>query len=228
MHKIGIISDTHGWLRPEVVENLQGCEAILHGGDVGKPEILEALNQLAPVYAVRGNTDGEWAGRLPEVLAIELFKVRFFLVHNKKMISGNTAGADIVIYGHSHRYEEKYAEGTLRLNPGSCGPARFTLPITMAALEIKEDGSFQVKKIEINSPSSKGALPKRICGGGDNMSLDMGKIIREVMRNTDRGMAVDEIAQRCGIDRKLAEQICRLYLTHPGVDTDGIMGKMGL
>lgn len=149
MHRIGIISDTHGLLRPEVTEILRGCEAILHGGDINSPEILEALEKTAPTYVVRGNNDKAWAAYLPETLSVELWGVHFYMVHNKKYIPDNTEGIDVIIYGHSHKYEEKYSGEQLLLNPGSCGPRRFTQPITFAVLEIADDHSFRVEKIEI-------------------------------------------------------------------------------
>ena len=90
-HRIGILSDTHGLLRPEVLEALRGCSAILHGGDINRPDILESLGEMAPVYVVRGNNDGEWAGKLPETVSLTLYGVRFFMVHNKKGIPKDMA-----------------------------------------------------------------------------------------------------------------------------------------
>ena len=227
--KIGIISDTHGLLRPEVAEALRGCEAVLHGGDINREDILTALNEIAPTYAVRGNNDGEWAAHLPETLSVSLHGIHFFMVHNKKYIPKETEGVDVIIYGHSHKYEEKYAGRQLALNPGSCGPRRFTQPITFAVLEIDDDGSFRVEKIEIahreKQPAGgagKDAAAHRIPG------QDMKKIVKAVMRDTDKHIPVGQIAARNSISEDLAEQICRLYLTHPGVSADGILGKMGL
>lgn len=222
MHKIGIISDTHGLLRNEVSASLQGCEAILHAGDINNQEILDKLNAIAPTYAVRGNTDKSWAKELPEMLTLEFYGLRFLMVHNEKMLPQNTDGIDIIIYGHSHKYEETYSNHQLRLNPGSCGPRRFKLPVTMAVLEIAENKSFRVEKIEIPQqpsakPSDSGELPQNIK-----------QIITSVIKDTERGIPVKEIARRNKISEKLSEQICRLYLTHPGVDADGIMTKMGL
>lgn len=218
MHRIGIISDTHGLLRPEVEKSLRGCERILHGGDINSPEILRALEGIAPTFAVRGNNDKDWAASLPEMLSFKLYGVRFFMVHNKKHIPKDTEGMDVIIYGHSHKYEEKRNGRLLLLNPGSCGPRRFTQPITFAVLEIGEDGSFRVEKIEIaHQTKETGSI-------GQNMK----KVVQTVMRDTDRGVPVLEIAARHGIDEDLAKQICRLYLTHPGVSADGILGKMGL
>ena len=217
MHRIGIISDTHGLLRPEVTEVLQGCEAILHGGDINNPAILKKRNQIAPTYAVRGNNDREWAKDLPETLSLKLYGISFFMVHNKKHIPQELENVDIIIYGHSHKYEEKSANGQFMLNPGSCGPRRFTQPITFAVLEIANDGSYQIEKIEIAHP----AVQEAAVG-------DMKKLVKSVMRDTDKKLSVGEIAAKNGISKELAEQICRLYLTHPGVSADGILGKMGL
>lgn len=216
MHKIGIISDTHGMLRPEVLEKLKGCEAILHGGDVNKQEILDELGKIAPVYAVRGNNDKEWAADIPESLSMELHGLRFFIVHNKKHIPKDIRDTDIVIYGHSHKYEEKNIDGRLLLNPGSCGPRRFTQPVTMAFLWIEDDTSFRAEKIELTNRKA----------AAEELPSDLRNIIACVMKETDKGRTVKEIACRLRIREELAELICRLYLTHPGVDVDGIMGKM--
>lgn len=226
MYKIGIISDTHGLLRPEVLEHLRGCEVILHGGDINQQKILDELNQIAPVYVVRGNNDKEWAADMPETLSLELYGLHFFMVHNKKKIPGDTAGIDILIYGHSHKYEETYVGRQLFLNPGSCGPRRFTQPITMAVLEIEEDASFRVKKIEI--PHQALRAEKEGDSDKEKIPANIKQIILCVIKDTDRGKNVIEIAGKYGISKDLAEQICRLYLTHPGVTADGIMAKMGL
>lgn len=229
MHKIGIISDTHGLLRPEVTEVLKGCEAILHGGDINSFRILEELNGIASTYAVRGNNDKEWAKDLPETLLIELFGIRFFMVHNKKYIPKDLKDINIIVYGHSHKYEEKNEDGVLRLNPGSCGPRRFTQPITFAVIEIGEDGPYRVRKMEIPHMQKDGASSEEKGYTEEGIKgRDMKRIIRSVMRDTDKGIPVAEIAVRSNIEEDVAEQICRLYLTHPGVSADGIMSKMGL
>ena len=230
MHRIGIISDTHGLLRPEVVQALQGCEAILHGGDINNVKILDEVKRIAPAYAVRGNNDKEWAAVLPETISSELCGLRFFMVHNKKYIPKDLTDIDIVVYGHSHKYEEKYVDGTLLLNPGSCGPRRFTQPITFAVLEVEDDRSFHVKKIEIAHMKKEGGTTNESADSMEELmkDRDMKHIIKSVMRDADKGIPVSEIAVRNDIGGELAELICRLYLTHPGVSADGIMGKMGL
>lgn len=149
-HKIGVISDTHGLLREEVRRILRGCEVILHAGDIGRREIMDALREIACVHAVLGNNDWDWIGELPEALDFELFGLRFYMVHDKMQIPEDLRDKDFIIYGHSHRYEERRDGGTVWLNPGSCGPRRFSYPITMALIETGADeGGCRVKKVEI-------------------------------------------------------------------------------
>ena len=144
--KLGIISDTHGLLRLAVLEELQSCDYILHGGDVNKPEILDTLRAIAPLYVVRGNNDKEWAEDLPKHLTITLGGVTFFMVHNKKDVPRDLGDAQVVVFGHSHKYFEQQQEGRLWLNPGSCGRRRFDQEITMATMTI--DGpNYQVQKL---------------------------------------------------------------------------------
>ena len=146
--RVGIISDTHGLLRPQVVEILKTCDCILHGGDVNKPEILDAIRFFGSLYVVRGNNDKDWAEGLSKTLSFTIEGVRFFMVHNKKDVGRNLSDADVVVFGHSHKYFEQEIEGRLWLNPGSCGRRRFDQEITMAVMTI-ENGSYQVEKIVI-------------------------------------------------------------------------------
>lgn len=136
---IGIISDTHGLLRPEALKALEGSQHLIHAGDIGKPEILERLRKIAPVVAVRGNNDrGEWAEALPETHTIQLGETRLFVIHDLK---SNPAvlkqGYKAVICGHSHRPLIADRDGTLVINPGSAGPLRFNLPVTVARLYLE-------------------------------------------------------------------------------------------
>ena len=146
--KLAILSDTHGLLRPEVAEHLKTADAILHGGDINKPGIVEQLEQYAPLYVVRGNNDKEWAEQIPHDLTITLGGVTFYMVHNKKEVPADLTGIDAVVFGHSHKYLLEEKDGVLWLNPGSCGPRRFHQEITMMMAEV-EDGTLQVEKITI-------------------------------------------------------------------------------
>ena len=224
MHKISVISDTHGLLRPQVIRMLSGCDAFLHSGDFDREEVLEKLREIATVYAVRGNND-DWmqAGpsALPESLSLELYGLRFFMTHDKRDIPRDISGYDVIIFGHSHKYEEIRSGGQLMLNPGSCGPKRFTLPVTMAVLEIGESGDFCVKRVDLEKMPSQEADSEKV-------PLGIRRIVAQVMKDTGKGIPVDSIASRRHISYELAEQICRLYLTHPGVDVDGILKKMGI
>lgn len=134
---VGVISDTHGLLRPEAVAELGGSEFIVHAGDIGNPEVLDALRVIAPVIAVRGNTDkGGWAEALPETEVVQLGEFSFYLLHDLRKLDLDPVAADLtgVISGHSHRPEVRERGGVLFLDPGSAGPRRFNLPVTVARL----------------------------------------------------------------------------------------------
>lgn len=135
--RIGVISDTHGLLRPEALEALQGVDRILHAGDIGDPEHLDVLARIAPVTAIRGNIDrGDWAGALPETVSLTIGEMRIHMIHDRKALQGDPQadGWDVVISGHSHKPGIEETGGTLWLNPGAAGPRRFRLPITLAFL----------------------------------------------------------------------------------------------
>ena len=146
--KLALLSDTHGLLRPEVLEHLKSADAILHGGDINKQSILDQLRQYAPLYVVRGNNDKEWAEDIPHHLTVTLGGVTFFMVHNKKEVPTDLTGVDAVVFGHSHKYLQEEKDGRLWLNPGSCGPRRFHQEITMMMAQA-EHGQLRVEKISI-------------------------------------------------------------------------------
>ena len=146
--KLAILSDTHGLLRPQVIEQLKTADAILHGGDINRPAIVDQLRQYAPLYVVRGNNDKDWAAELPHDLTLTLGGVTFYMVHNKKEIPADLTGVDAVVFGHSHKYVQEERDGRLWLNPGSCGPRRFHQEITMMMADIT-DGQLRVEKITI-------------------------------------------------------------------------------
>lgn len=216
--KIGVLSDTHGLLRPEALSALEGCEAILHAGDINRQELLDALSRIAPVRVVRGNNDKAWAEHIPLCLDFELAGLRVYMTHKKKDLPSDLSAWDLVVCGHSHRYEEARLGNTLLLNPGSCGPRRFNQAITLAVLEV-ESGRIAVRRVDIPHPGRAVAVPGL---------ADLKAQIETVMKETQKGRGPEEIAGRHGWDAALVAQIARLYVTHPGVTADGIMAKMGL
>ena len=138
--KIGVLSDTHGLLRPEALEAMRGSRLILHAGDVGSPAVLEGLGAMAPVRAVRGNVDGgEWAEGLPLTDAVEVEGVLIYLIHDigDLDLDPAAAGVGVIVSGHSHRPSAEVRRGVLHLNPGSAGPRRFSLPVSAAVLTVE-------------------------------------------------------------------------------------------
>jgi uncharacterized protein len=149
--RIGVISDTHGLLRPEALNALRGSQHIIHAGDVGAPEILDQLAEIAPLTAIRGNVDkAPWARKLPETEVVELGGVSIYILHNLADLDlkPEAAGCKVVISGHSHVPKQETSNGVLYFNPGSAGPKRFKLPITVGKLVI-EQGLVRGEILEI-------------------------------------------------------------------------------
>ncbi len=136
---VGIISDTHGLLRPEALAALQGSDLVIHAGDVGKPEVLEPLRRLAPTFAVRGNIDKDaWAAALPATARVEVGGSIFWVLHDIADLDLDPASAGLaaVVFGHSHKPSIGTRNGVLYINPGSAGPRRFRLPVTVARVRV--------------------------------------------------------------------------------------------
>jgi hypothetical protein len=151
LFRIGVISDTHGLMRPEVIQALRGSDLIIHAGDICKPEVIASLRSIAKVAAVRGNNDkGKWARKFPETATLRAGEVRIFIVHNIKNLKIDPAaeGFHVVISGHSHCPSIIKTNGVLYLNPGSAGPRRFKLPVAVARLRVR-DASAQAKFVEL-------------------------------------------------------------------------------
>jgi uncharacterized protein len=139
MQHIGVISDTHGLLRPQAVAALRGCPVIIHAGDVGRPEVLDELRRIAPVFAVRGNVDmGAWALQLPATEMVRVEDCRLYVLHDLSALDldPRTAGFGAVIAGHSHQPKIETKDGVLYFNPGSAGPRRFNLPVSVGRLTL--------------------------------------------------------------------------------------------
>ena len=148
MKKVVVLSDTHGLLRPQVLEYLNGADLILHAGDINTQSIVDQLSAYGPLQVVRGNNDKGWAAQIPLHCQFTVEEVRFFMVHNKRDVPKDLPPVDVIVYGHSHKYAREEKDGVLWLNPGSCGPRRFHQEITLAVLTI--DGSrVEVQKILI-------------------------------------------------------------------------------
>ena len=148
--RIGIISDTHGRLRPAAAEKLQGVDCIHHAGDFDSPDVLQALDRIAPVYGVRGNNDwGGWAQELPRIMQINLDGVTFCMSHRRTDLPWNLTGVNVVIYGHTHQYADDWVEGRLWLNPGICSyPRPYRAVPTMVLLTTGENDRVMVEKVE--------------------------------------------------------------------------------
>ena len=137
--RLGVISDTHGLLRPEAVAALRGCDLIIHAGDVGTESVINGLREVAPTFAIRGNIDsGSWAALLDSTALVEVGENLFYVLHNIADLDLDppTAGFAAVVFGHSHRPSIETREGALYLNPGSAGPRRFRLPVTLARVAV--------------------------------------------------------------------------------------------
>lgn len=161
---IGVISDTHGLLRPEAVAALRGSELILHAGDIGKPEVLDVLQEIAPVRAIRGNNDTDtWAMQLPEREIITVEDVQIYILHDVKEldVDPRRAGHNVVVSGHSHKPSIEKHDSVLFMNPGAAGPRRFKLPVSVGQLRVV-DGAADAQIIELDvAPTATGKAKRQ-------------------------------------------------------------------
>jgi putative phosphoesterase len=215
--RIGILSDTHGLLRDEVVKALDGVDHIIHAGDIDRKEVIDSLESIAPATVVRGNADKDWAEHIPVTASIDLSGKRFYVIHNKAKIDSDLSGYDVVVYGHSHKYSCTEKDGQIWFNPGCCGKRKPGQEISLAIAEITgEDIIFEKVVIDNSGPViDSSSLPKNI-----------DSIIRKAMKLTDKGKGAEDIARSCHISPALADDICRMYLTHPGIDVAGILQRI--
>ena len=155
---LGLISDTHGLLRPEALAALRGSNFIIHAGDIGNPAILDQLKTIAPVFAVRGNVDTEpWASALPLTEVVQLDDASIYVLHNLQQLDLDPAASafQIVVSGHTHQPESHWHDGVLYINPGSSGPRRLSLPISMARLDLsKTPWAVEFVQLSAAGPSS--------------------------------------------------------------------------
>ena len=213
---IGIISDTHGLLRQEVKDGLKGVDMIIHVGDIDCQSVLDQLSEISSSLAVvRGNADKEWAEHIPQTVWLEILGNKIFVIHNKGKISEDVGDADIIIFGHTHKYSLVEKDEQIWFNPGCCGKRKKDQEVSFAILEIRGKKDFDFRKVVIGNNEETEKLPK-----------DIDKIISKAMKLTDKGKSFEEIAKSCKISEELAESICRMYLTHPGVDVAGILQRI--
>ena len=215
--RIGILSDTQGLLRDEVVKALDGVDHIIHAGDIDRKEVIDSLVSIAPVTVVRGNADKDWAEHIPMTASIDLSGKRFYVIHNKAKIDSDLSGYDVIVYGHSHKYSYTEKDGQIWFNPGCCGKRKPGQEISLAIAEITGEDIIFEKVVIDNSGSviDSSSLPKNI-----------DSIIRKAMKLTDKGKGAEDIARSCNISPALADDICRMYLTHPGIDVAGILQRI--
>lgn len=212
---IGILSDTHGLLRQEVIAGLKGVDHIIHAGDIDCKDVIDRLEEIAPVTAVRGNADREWAEHIPKEAVLDLLGNRIFVIHNKGKIVDLPADIRIIVFGHSHKYSLLEKEGQIWFNPGCCGKRKPGQEVSYAVLEINGPGKFEFGKKVIDNTGQEAKLLANI-----------DKIISKSMELADKGRTYQEIAKKLKISEELAERICRMYLTHPGVDVAGILQRI--
>ena len=157
--RIGLVSDTHGLVRPEALAALAGVDRIVHAGDVGAPEVLERLGEIAPVMAVRGNNDhGPWADALPDSEVIDIGGASLYVLHDVAELDLDpaAAGFQAVVSGHSHRPRIDTRGGVLFVNPGSIGPRRFTLPVALALLHVSQSGlRAEIVELDVARPARR-------------------------------------------------------------------------
>lgn len=146
--RVGIISDTHNVLRPEVLEVLEGCDYILHAGDITEEKILDQIRFMGRLYVVRGNCDRSWAHKLEKKQIFRIEGLNFLMVHNQMNAGRDVENADVIIFGHTHRYHEEIRDGKLWLNPGSCGMSRFGGSRSMAVMTV-DCRDYKVEMITI-------------------------------------------------------------------------------
>lgn len=225
MIKIAILSDTHSLLRPEVEEVLKDVNYILHAGDIASAEIYKKIQEYAESYFVRGNADKEWASKIPQDDEVEIGGFRFYMVHNIRHAKKDLEKVDFLVYGHSHKYENRTVRiedtGTqlVYLNPGSCGPRRFTQPVTMMVMTIDEGkGTFQIEKKDFSPVLKKGSkIPS---------AKEMDKLIKNIIKDMNANRTVEQIAERNRVETDFVKEILQIYTTHPGIDIDGILNRM--
>ena len=212
--RVGIVSDSHGRLPVRARELLLGCALIFHAGDVGSLSLYEDLLGIAPVKAVRGNADGEDLSFLPVSLTDKAGPFSVCMAHKKKDLPENYLSYDLVITGHTHRYRMEQKGSCTLLNPGSMTVKRAGSPLSLALAEIGPLG-LVITQVEYEDE----ALP---------LEGEERRVVEKIMAMTRQNASISTISQRLHIPSAYVEKVVRLILTHPGVDIEGVLRRMGL
>lgn len=214
--RAAVISDTHGLLRPEVESILQSCDVVIHAGDFDNQMVFHKLKIKQPLYAVRGNNDHDWAEQLPLIRRFKLGDYRFLLVHDQADIPKDVGNAQVIIFGHSHMYFKKQQNGRLWLNPGSCAYRRFTLPLSMVVLTLKEDGCqletlfFKEEGEQITTEKENEAFDLMACTKNQSVKEDKKEVQAEYAKETKEAEKTGEKEvrqEKPGMKKRLRERI---------------------
>ncbi len=228
--RVAVISDTHDMLRPEVMEQIRLSDAVIHAGDISSAKIVEQIQKEMrnpnAFYAVSGNADEKWATEedLPKQKSIKLEKLKIVIVHNRKQLTIDPGDTQMVIFGHSHRYLAEEKDGIFWLNPGCCGKRRFNQEVSMAVLKIK-GGEWELQKIVIEN----GEKQKENADAAGKEELSSGEMLQQIngiLNRMKRGQDISKIAADLSLDPQFVEEVCRIYVTHPGVTPNGILDKI--
>lgn len=244
--RAAIMADTHGVLRPEVKRVLETCDVIIHAGDFDNQMIYHKLSSDWPLYGVRGNNDRGWSGGLPLVKRFQLGDVKFVMAHERTDIPSVLGDTQVVIYGHSHMYQQQEISGRLWLNPGSCGYKRFTLPLSLAVMTIV-DGTYSLETIWLEKgygtpgdaiaqreqkasryeKRQKAYKQKRAQSQDPWAALPSQKdrlfLIARVLRQRQAGSTAQWAAESLNIGPELAEQIYKICEAHPGAQAKEVL-----
>ena len=212
--QVGIVSDSHGRLPDRAKELLLGCSLIFHAGDIGSLALYEELSNIAPTKAVRGNADGEDLSFLPTYLTTKAGPFSVCMAHKKKDLPEDYLSYDLVITGHTHRYRMEKKGSVTLLNPGSCAVKRAGQMLTLALAEVGPSGLLITgKKYTEDAPPKEG---------------EERKVVEKIMSLTRRNESIATISQKLSLPSEYVERVVRLIVTHPGVDIEGVLRRMGL
>lgn len=223
--RAAVISDTHGLLRPEVEQVLSTCDVVIHGGDFSDQMLYHRLNTRQPLYAVRGNNDNGWAEGLPLIRRFSLAGVRFIMAHDRADIPRDLKDEQVVLFGHSHKYYQQAEGGRLWLNPGSCGYKRFTLPLSMAVMTLR-DGAYQVEPIWLDEEYGKSREDAERKAGEEEGKKDQLFLIAKIMRFMKKGAKISWVADNLEVEPAFVGIVYQIVAACPGADARLVLAAL--